>query len=451
MTNMMKQLTDDLYNDELARKVVRFILIFQVSALFIGLIFTFTRLNALALFLAFVTLVLMLGALFWAFIRYQTYPIVQEKKRLKKKAIDLQAQIAMNTGHIQRARQKREELQREEQAGMQVALMSSQNEYIRSGMNAARIEDSDIPGIGHGLKQKLALHGFTSAASITSHVTSVEGFGPAKSQAVIDWRNRVHVGLNSAKPTAVTPEQIKIIREKYDALHVSNTEAESKHLEHKGILEKTLGEIQPRIQELAPISFRRYLRKVLATRGIAAGLIAAVLIGTQVCLGTSTTVGAIMASIPTATLTPIATLTPTDTLTPTRTFTPTISDTPTITFTPTITDTPTVTLTPSRTSTPTKTQTPTPSITLTRTKTRTPLPYIPPVETAIPPVEPYIPPVETAIPGPIGNCDPSYPTVCIPPPPPDLNCDDIPFRNFQVLPPDPHNFDGNHDGFGCQS
>jgi hypothetical protein len=48
------------------------------------------------------------------------------------------------------------------------------------------------------------------------------------------------------------------------------------------------------------------------------------------------------------------------------------------------------------------------------------------------------------------TCDPSYPTACIAPPPPDLDCGDIPFRNFTVLPPDPHNFDGNSDGIGCQ-
>jgi micrococcal nuclease len=50
-----------------------------------------------------------------------------------------------------------------------------------------------------------------------------------------------------------------------------------------------------------------------------------------------------------------------------------------------------------------------------------------------------------------GGCDPSYPTVCIPPPPPDLDCRDISFRRFKVLPPDPHHFDGNHDGVGCES
>lgn len=53
------------------------------------------------------------------------------------------------------------------------------------------------------------------------------------------------------------------------------------------------------------------------------------------------------------------------------------------------------------------------------------------------------------------NCHPSYPTVCIPPPPPDLDCGDISHRNFKVdhsvSDPDPHNFDGNKDGVGCES
>ena len=48
------------------------------------------------------------------------------------------------------------------------------------------------------------------------------------------------------------------------------------------------------------------------------------------------------------------------------------------------------------------------------------------------------------------GCDPSYPDVCIPPSPPDLDCGDLPFRDFVVLPPDPHRLDGNHDGIGCE-
>lgn len=49
------------------------------------------------------------------------------------------------------------------------------------------------------------------------------------------------------------------------------------------------------------------------------------------------------------------------------------------------------------------------------------------------------------------GCDPAYPDVCIPPAPPDLDCADIPFRRFTVLPPDPHHFDGGGDGIGCES
>lgn len=48
------------------------------------------------------------------------------------------------------------------------------------------------------------------------------------------------------------------------------------------------------------------------------------------------------------------------------------------------------------------------------------------------------------------NCDRSYPDFCIAPPPPDLDCSDIPQKGFTVLPPDPHRFDRDKDGIGCE-
>lgn len=60
-------------------------------------------------------------------------------------------------------------------------------------------------------------------------------------------------------------------------------------------------------------------------------------------------------------------------------------------------------------------------------------------------------PTATPTPQPAENCDPSYPTVCIPPPPPDLDCGDIPYRRFQVVGRDPHRFDADNDGIGCES
>jgi len=49
-----------------------------------------------------------------------------------------------------------------------------------------------------------------------------------------------------------------------------------------------------------------------------------------------------------------------------------------------------------------------------------------------------------------GTCDPSYPGVCIPPYPPDLDCGDVGYKRFDVVPPDPHGFDRDGDGIGCE-
>lgn len=123
-----------------------------------------------------------------------------------------------------------------------------------------------------------------------------------------------------------------------------------------------------------------------------------------------------------ATVTPTATPTGTATWTATPQTTVTVTATGTSTAMPTSTPTQTPTRTPTATSSPTRTPTSTATRQPTATATRDP-----------------------------DLCHPSYPTVCIPPPPPDLNCGDIPYRNFTVLPPDPHRFDSDEDGVGCES
>jgi hypothetical protein len=60
-------------------------------------------------------------------------------------------------------------------------------------------------------------------------------------------------------------------------------------------------------------------------------------------------------------------------------------------------------------------------------------------------------PVTTTTKAPTRNCDPSYPDFCIPPPPPDLDCPDIGETDFTVQGTDPHGFDADNDGVGCES
>ncbi len=48
------------------------------------------------------------------------------------------------------------------------------------------------------------------------------------------------------------------------------------------------------------------------------------------------------------------------------------------------------------------------------------------------------------------GCDPNYAGACIPPYPPDLNCNEIPYRNFRIVGEDVDHFDVDHDGIACE-
>lgn len=123
-----------------------------------------------------------------------------------------------------------------------------------------------------------------------------------------------------------------------------------------------------------------------------------------------------------------------------------IEDTPTDPPTDIPTDTPFVTWTPR----PTRTHIP-PTIAL-PTATFKPIATSQPAATAVPTkkTEKKAQPTQGGTVS-KGNCSPAYPNVCIPPPPPDLDCKDIKFRRFKVVRPDPHNFDSDGDGIGCES
>jgi hypothetical protein len=78
-------------------------------------------------------------------------------------------------------------------------------------------------------------------------------------------------------------------------------------------------------------------------------------------------------------------------------------------------------------------------------------PYYSTTTTGYPYGSPYYPTSTSSYPSTTsGGCSPSYPDVCIPDPPPQLACEQVRYTNFRVLPPDPHRFDENRDGRGCE-
>ena len=70
----------------------------------------------------------------------------------------------------------------------------------------------------------------------------------------------------------------------------------------------------------------------------------------------------------------------------------------------------------------------------------------PPTASAPAPPVPTPPTPAPAAPG----CDPNYSGACIPVYPPDVDCGEIPDRNFRVIGTDVHHFDVDHDGIACE-
>jgi micrococcal nuclease len=59
----------------------------------------------------------------------------------------------------------------------------------------------------------------------------------------------------------------------------------------------------------------------------------------------------------------------------------------------------------------------------------------------------------TKNPPPNGKCDPNYAGGCVPPYPPDLDCDDLRATGLapvRSIGSDPHRLDGDDDGIACE-
>ena len=407
-------------DDPLSRKVTGTFLLLQIAGMIIVVILSFLDLFLLALTISLLTFFLFITIIVWLHSRYQKIPIVREKRKLEGLVHKFKEHIQAEERVIQTAITERAHLFHREKEEIYKALETLQETYIENGLAKASIQEASIAKIGPKLKERLTEYGISNAAQIREKIANIPGFGDAEYQALMNWRSSLLAELENTKPDTLPEEQLESIQIKHHTLHNMNNATERKARLSKQILEHELISFQPRLQELAPLTFVNYLRKSLASHGLLAALIAFVLIMTQVVSSVSaaaSTAASLIALLPTAAATVTITTTPTATVTsaPTLTLTPTVSYTSTITSTPSATRTPRApfTLRPSNT--------------------------------------PTIIPLSDGGGDGIGGCDPSCPTVCIQPPPPDLDCGDVPYRRFQVLPPDPHNFDGDADGVGCES
>jgi beta-lactamase superfamily II metal-dependent hydrolase len=291
-------------DDPIARKIILYLLAFELVALLPVVILSFTRFSFIGLCLASTVFLISAGVLVLLNSRYQAIPVVKKKRALTDRVKVVRFRIRAEDGLITKAGQIRGKLTTAERNELATALRTQQVSYVRQGLAAARLEAARIPGVGPKLKERLAIHGIVTAADINQgRLAAIDGFGAAKVHATLSWRGVVLAQLEHNKPKTLPPDQVESIRQKYQVKHTANNLAEQTARENKSRFVQELAPLLPKLSAFANLTFINYLGQTLTLPGFAMSVIAAVLVVGQLCLGGGATLSALAALPPVATRT----------------------------------------------------------------------------------------------------------------------------------------------------
>jgi len=384
MLNMQDQTSANKIDDPIASKLLRQIFVAQIILLPLILILMAVNLPSITWWLGLIVFLAFIGIIVWFYKRFNNHPLLQEKQSLGAQIQQAQSQLAVQEQNIQLAQDKRLSFPTLESNELKAGLQSLQKDYIRAKLKTVSIANAKITGIGPKLKITLLFHRVATAADVDSGIYAIEGFGQAKSQALLQWRDSIQAQIDQTKPTALPVEQTDAIQRKFQNHRRVNDESEQTAIKAKVELEQKEHALKVRSEELAPLTFLSYIFHAIAPNKIVAGFAISLLVIFQIGICFTTTAGVISASVPKPTHTPTVDV-PALQIQAYKTaiYNVTLSaPPPTRTFTPTVTLTPAVTLTdiPVSTNTSAPTKAPIPSETA---YVLPPQPTYPPGATAI--------------------------------------------------------------------
>ncbi len=308
--------------------------------------------------------ILTLGVGLFQFIRYGSLPEVKNKRTYLSEKTKLKNKVTKTKMELGKVEQALATNQTKENQEIERSLQKIHEEYFENGLRAAKIESGNIPGVGPKLKEKLKYNRIVSAADIGTHIGNLEGFGSAKAQALMRWKQYILAQLGTTKPQQIPDTQLIEIQQKYNRQRDNLVKTRESHQVQQTELDLELGTINRNLSHYKDINFISYLgtnlldgtKNNILQKGRNAILLSITGLGVLIygTLGMVSCGSLIVSSMPTATLTYTPTLTFTITSPSTITHTPTQEPTSAVTGTPTATITPTITSTPSETPTPTE-------------------------------------------------------------------------------------------------
>jgi endonuclease YncB( thermonuclease family)/predicted flap endonuclease-1-like 5' DNA nuclease len=246
--------------DPIVRKALRSLLIFQGLALVSMGSFAVGGNTAAIILLLVLGILAALSVLGISYLRYRNNPQSVEKRALLKRKALIEKGIAAEQGKIEAAQKRRATLSRAEQAEVAAANKAVQQAHIERGLRRTPVLQADILGVGPKLKERLTLAGITTAADVSqTSLSTVQGFGEAKTAAVLAWRSSVVDVYDLSKPMTLPSDQAGEIAQKYQSQNGANDEKETAARGTKQALENDLTNHLPKLEPFAAHSFSNYL------------------------------------------------------------------------------------------------------------------------------------------------------------------------------------------------
>jgi DNA-binding helix-hairpin-helix protein with protein kinase domain len=249
-----------------SRKVTRLFLGLQLGAMVMVLSLIALQLNTLAFGIALFMLLLSGTLLLRLYERYQA-SLHTVKRDLQVRAIHLQEQLAEEQQRLTETNQRRGQLVREEEWGLEATLFNLQQHHIVKGLSKHRVRDAGILGLEPDLIERLTAAGIHTALDVSAEaVSQVPGFGAAKRVVqLVSWRSTLFVQLVVTKPRKLPAHQLEYIQKKFQRLHAANDEKEKKAAHYHQRLQAAWNANELRLKQLASVSFWDYLADTLAS------------------------------------------------------------------------------------------------------------------------------------------------------------------------------------------
>src|SRR5262249_9127308 len=96
-------------------------------------------------------------------------------------------------------------------------LQAKQKQFLADYLSKYRIIDADISGVGDKLKSRLRASAIFTAADIEYwRVTSVEGIGSNKGNALVRWRDSLVARARGQMSTSLTQSEVNTIKKRYE-------------------------------------------------------------------------------------------------------------------------------------------------------------------------------------------------------------------------------------------